>query len=143
MCFVYAFMIGIVLTNKQEISPFLWVLAIIMMVVLPLSLLLYSFFYCYNDVILDENGIYRVWCGKVVKQFRWDEIKLIGCTSEDTFSGWVYFSTKTVKYTYLSVDMMRMSPNVICFHLTSKNIVELKKCIEEYNLKEKCFDIHL
>ncbi|MDE6584148.1 MAG: hypothetical protein K2K15_01975, partial [Anaeroplasmataceae bacterium] len=51
-----------------------------------------------NTIIIDEEGIARYRFGKRIRMFRWEEIKTIGRTSEDYFTGWVYVSDEERKY---------------------------------------------
>ena len=137
LCIVDATLVALVLISNQELKLFSWISMIVMMIMLPLGLLIYSILFFNNDIIIDKNGVKRIRFGKIIKHFKIDDIKVIGFTSKDTFSGWCYLSTKICKFTYQNIDKMRHDANVISFHLTKKNAMELEQFINEFGLNQK------
>lgn len=137
LCVVDATLVALVLISNQELKLFSWISMIVMMIMLPLGLLIYSIVFFNNDIIIDKNGVKRIRFGKIIKHFKIDDIKVIGFTSKDTFSGWYYLSTKICKFTYQNIDKMRHNADVISFHLTKKNAMELEQFINEFGLNEK------
>ena len=104
-----------------------------MMIILPIVLLIYSILTFSNWVFVDETGFYRIRFKKVIKCFGWTEVKTIGFTSENNFTGWVYISNvENIKYSYIEISKMRHNPNVIYFHLTRENRLELEKIMNRY-----------
>ena len=104
-----------------------------MMIILPISLLIDTLLTFNNTILIDETGFYRIRFKKIIKHFEWTEVKTIGFTSEDNFTGWAYISNiENVKYSYQTISKMRHNPNVIYFHLTKKNRLDLDKMIKNY-----------
>lgn len=131
-------MVVIILTSGQTLDLFSWVIMVIMMILLPDIIFAYSLILFYNTIMINETGVYRIRFRKIVRHFKWEEIKTIGFTSEDTFTGWCYISTiSDLKFSYLQVDKMRFNPNVICFHLTNKNKIEFSKMMQLYYNQNK------
>lgn len=104
-----------------------------MMIILPVVLLMYSLLTFSNSILVEETGFYRIRFRKVIKHFEWTEVKTIGFTSENNFTGWAYISNvENIKYSYNEISKMRHNPNVIYFHLTKKNRLELDKMMNNY-----------
>lgn len=137
LCIIDTFLVTIVLISNQELELFSWISMFAMMIMLPLGLLIYSLLFFNNDIIIDKNGVRRIRFGKVIQQFPIDDIKVIGFTSKNTFNGWCYLSTKMCKFTYQNIDTMRHDRDVICFHLTKKNSIELERLVEKFELNKK------
>ena len=134
-----AFLVVMVLCSGQltqmAVSELVFSLVILssMMIILPISLLIYTILTFNNTILIDETGFYRIRFKKIIKHFEWTEVKTIGFTSDDNFTGWVYISNiENVKYSYQTISKMRHDPNVIYFHLTKKNRSELDKVIKNY-----------
>lgn len=124
--------VGLVIQSRQKLEIYIWMLCIVMMIILPSGLFIWSLLVMNNTIVVDDDGVSRVRFKKVIKHFKWEDIKTIGFTSEDSFSGWCYISTEpNVKYTYREVSKMRMDKNVIFFHLTDKNTKNLKMILNE------------
>lgn len=104
-----------------------------MMIILPLVLMMYSLLTFSNSILVDETGFYRIRFKKVIKHFEWTEVKTIGFTSEDNFTGWAYISNvENIKYSYNEIFKMRLNPNIVYFHLTKKNRLELEEMMKIY-----------
>ena len=104
-----------------------------MLIIIPISLLIYSLLTFNNTILINETGFYRIRFKKIIKQYKWTEVKTIGFTSNNNFTGWAYISNiENVKYSYQTISKMRHDPNVIYFHLTKKNRLDLDKMIKNY-----------
>lgn len=122
--------VGLVIHSGQELEIYIWGLCIVMMIFLPVGLFMWALLVTNNTIIIDNNGVSRVRFKKVIKYFKWEDIKTIGFTSEDSFTGWCYISIENhIKYTYREISKMRMNKNVIYFHLTNKNTEKIKNIL--------------
>ena len=129
-----AFLVVITLCSSQltqmTVSELIFSLVVMscMMIILPVGLLIYSLLTFNNSILVNETGFYRIRFKKNIKHFDWSEVKTIGFSSKNTFTGWVYISNiEGIKYSYHEVSKMRHNPNVIYFHLTKNNKLELEK----------------
>lgn len=133
MCVLMIFFSDQLKEMTTEELIFALFVVILMMIILPIGLLLYSLLTFNNIVLINEKGVYRIRFKKVIKKFNWSEIKTIGFTSNDSFTGWTYISIlENVEYSYLEISKMRLNKNNIYFHLTQKNRIKLESIINKY-----------
>ena len=121
--------------TQMTVSELIFSLVIMscMMIFLPIVLLIYSLLTYSNRILVNETGFYRIRFNKIIRHITWIEVNTIGFTSEDTFTGWGYVSNvENIKYSYCEISKMMHNPNVIYFHLTKKNRLELEAMIDNY-----------
>lgn len=97
-----------------------WTTIIIMMIILPIGLFIWSLFTITNIIEITEQGISRIRFGKVIRSFKWEEVETITSTEGGTFAGWIYISNKQKSYNYQHVTKMRLDKDVIYFHQSKK-----------------------
>lgn len=125
------------LGGYQDLDIIALLIIILFLIVFPLALFIWSLFTMANTIKIDETGISRYRFGKKIKKFQWTEIRTIGSTSENSFTGWCYISNENKKFDYSSITKMRLDKSVIYFHLSEKAINALKTYSENADVKEK------
>ncbi|MGM9970828.1 MAG: hypothetical protein ACI35W_00265 [Anaeroplasmataceae bacterium] len=136
LCIADGTILSLVILSGQKLEIYIWIMIILMMCVLPIGVFIMALLMFNNTIIIDDNGVSRIRFKKIIRFFQWEDIKTIGFTSEDSFTGWCYISIKpNIKYGYTEVTKMRLDKDVIYFHLTDKNTFNLKKILKEKGIK--------
>ena len=116
--------------ESEQFDLLFWLLISVFAIIIPIILLISSIFAMGNVIEFDETGVRRIRFGRVIRNFSWEKVKTVSCTSTDSWTGWVYISEHEKKYDggFFSIDKMRLDRQVIYFHMSQK----AKKALQKY-----------
>lgn len=111
-----------------------WLLVclVIMLLIVPLSLLVWSIIYMMPRLELTEQEIIKSLFGKKIKKFKWDEVKYI--YAKGNYNQWIFISKKDLSKKSLAKN--RLSKDCIYFFKSAKKMAILEHYLPEY-LKEQ------
>ncbi|XMB71686.1 hypothetical protein RJI07_06130 [Mycoplasmatota bacterium WC30] len=92
---VTMFILMMTVGRNDTVTTWVIVVGLIMLVILPACLCLWSIFYMLPLIEINENGIYRNLFGFAKKHIKWEECNEIAMISTPT-QGWLFFSESEV-----------------------------------------------
>lgn len=99
-------------------------ITIFMLIVFPISLLIWSVLTMWATIIINEEGIYKYLFGKLKRTIKWDEV--IQISKKGNYKQWIFISKSNLENISLTKSRLRKD-NIYLY--TNKDFI---KCLKQY-----------